>query len=126
MKLLLDTHVLIWAAVEQARLSPRVTSLLTHRGNTILVSAASAYEIEFKRSRDAELMRLPLDLQSAVDAMDFVWLPVGADHAIAAGRLPRLHGDPLDRILIAQALVEHAALVTLDSRLPAYGATIIW
>ena len=126
MKLILDTHAFIWAAIEPGRLSARVADLLMDRSNTVLVSAASAYEIEFKRSRDEQLMGLPLNLRIAVEMMDFAWLPVGPDHAIAAGRLPRLHGDPFDRILVAQALSEHAALVTLDSRLPPYGATTLW
>ena len=126
MKLLLDTHAFVWAAVEPDRLSARVTALLTDRRNAVLVSAASAYEIEYKRLRDAALTRMPLDLLAAVEAMDFAWLAMSPDHAVAAGRLPRLHGDPFDRILMAQAQAEGAALVTLDSQLPAYGVSIVW
>ena len=126
MKLLLDTHAFIWACVEPLRLGARATGLLTDRDNTVLVSAASAYEIEFKRHRDPTLARLPLGLDVAVKAMDFTWLPISAAHAIAAGRLPRLHGDPFDRMLVAQSQGEDAALVTLDSRIPDYGCAIIW
>lgn len=126
MKLLLDTHAFIWAAIEPARLSTRVTTLLLDRRHTLLLSAASAYEIAFKRDRDAVLARLPLDLDAAAEAMDLTWLPITARHAGAAGRLPRLHGDPFDRILVAQALDEQASLVTMDARLPAYGAATVW
>ncbi len=126
MKLLLDTHAFVWAAVEPERLGPRLRGLLVDQGNQVLVSAVCAYEIEFKRPRDAALMRLPLDLGEVVAGLDFTWLSVTPRHALAAGRLVRLHGDPFDRILVAQALEENAALVTADSRLPAYGATILW
>jgi PIN domain nuclease of toxin-antitoxin system len=126
MKLLLDTHAFVWAAVEPERLSPRVRRLLTDRRNDVLLSAASGYEIEFKRHRDAVLASMPLDLDGAVQAMEFQWLAITVAHAGAAGRLARLHGDPFDRILVAQALEERAALVTMDARLPAYGATIVW
>jgi PIN domain nuclease of toxin-antitoxin system len=126
MKLLLDTHAFIWAAVEPERLSLRATGLLTDRRNTVLVSAASAYEIQFKRHRDTVLARMPFDLEAAVEAMEFSWLNITPGHAVAAGRLPRLHGDPFDRILTAQAQAEAAALVTMDSRLPAYGGSVVW
>jgi PIN domain nuclease of toxin-antitoxin system len=126
MKLLLDTHAFIWAAIEPDRLSPRVRELLSDRVNTVLLSAASAYEIEFKRARDPVLMRLPPDIEMAGAAMGFSWLAITSGHAATAGRLPRLHGDPFDRIPLAQGLSETAPLVSIDSRLPAYGAPIIW
>lgn len=126
MKLLLDTHVFIWAAVDPARLGERVRRLIRDRGNAVLLSAISAYEIEFKRHRDPFLDRVPRDLEKAATLRDFGWLAVTASHASRAGRLPRLHGDPFDRILVAQAMVERAALISANKRLPAYGVEVIW
>ena len=99
---------------------------MSDRVNTVLLSAASAYEIEFKRTRDPVLMRLPPDIEMAGAVMGFAWLAITPGHAATAGRLPRLHGDPFDRILLAQVLSETTALVSVDSRLPAYGAPIFW
>ena len=125
MRLLVDTHVLVWAAMEPERLAVRASALLADRSNDILVIAASAYEIEYKRARDSGLNALPLDLREVVAGLDFTWLDVTPRHAIEAGRLPRLHGDPFDRLLAAQAIGESAALVTRDRRIAGYGGSII-
>ncbi len=126
MKLLLDTHAFIWAVAASRRLSGKARDLLSDRQNQVLVSSASAYEIEFKRPRSAELAGLPADLDEAVRGLDFEWLSISHDHAMAAGRLPRLHGDPFDRIIVAQALLEQATVVTCDGLLGPYGAPVIW
>lgn len=126
MKLLLDTHALVWAAVAPEKLSVRVRDLLHDLDNDIVVSAACAYEIEFKRDRDASLLGMPLDLERAVIERGFGWLEITPSHAAAAGRLPRLHGDPFDRILVAQALLDGLPLVSIDEKLPAYGVAVIW
>jgi PIN domain nuclease of toxin-antitoxin system len=126
MKLLLDTHAFIWTLAQSDRLSMRVAGLVRDRANTVLVSAACAYEIEFKRSRSPELALLPADLGAAVIVMDFDWLPITPTHATIAGRLPRLHGDPFDRLLVAQALQEQATLVTRDPLIAPYGAPVVW
>jgi PIN domain nuclease of toxin-antitoxin system len=126
MRLLVDTHVVIWALVDPERLSKRVRGMIEDPGADLIVSAATAYEIEFKRGRDSDLGRLPLDLERALTGLGFTWLPVTASHASMAGRLPRHHGDPFDRILIAQALAEGMPLLSADRNLPAYGAEVIW
>jgi len=126
MRLLLDTHALIWAMAQSRSLSSRVAALLADRTNTILVSVASAYEIEFKRPRSPELGGLPADLDGAVEAMEFDWLHVTPTHATTAGRLPRLHGDPFDRLIVAQALTEQATVLTRDPLIARYGAPVIW
>ena len=92
----------------------------------MLVSAVSGYEIEFKRPRSAELARLPADLRYAVVTMGFAWLPITESHAIAAGRLPRLHGDPFDRLLATQGLTDDASIVTVDPLIAPYGVPTIW
>lgn len=126
MKLLIDTHALVWALSKSARLSRRSKRSLADGANTVLVSAGSAYEIEFKRPRNPELARLPGHIREAAEAMGFEWLPISAAHAAMAGRLPRLHGDPFDRIIAAQALAEGATVVTCDPLIAPYGVPILW
>ena len=126
MKLLIDTHVLIWATVEPARLSKRAVALLADPANQLLISTVSAYEIEFKRDRDPVLSRLPRDLTAAVVELDMQWLPLEARHAALAGQLLRHHGDPFDRCLVAQALIEEAAILSADRWMAAYNAIVYW
>ncbi len=126
MNLLLDTHAFVWAIAKSHLLSPRAASLISDGANVVLVSAVSAYEIEFKRRRDPVLADLPADLDEIIRLQRFQWLPLQASHAMAAGRLPRLHGDPFDRMLAAQALVEQATLLTRDPLVAAYGAVTAW
>lgn len=126
MKLLLDTHAIVWWLSRPEALSRVALAAIADRSNTVLVSAASAYEIEIKRSRDATLARIPETLQDAVLTVGFTWLAIDAAHGIAAAKLPLHHRDPWDRILVAQAAAEDARLVTCDRQLSAYDATILW
>jgi PIN domain nuclease of toxin-antitoxin system len=126
MKVLLDTHAFIWAVARSRLLSPRAARLIRDPANIIQVSAVSAYEIEFKRLRDPVLAELPTDLDEVVTVHRFEWLALRAEHAMVAGRLPRLHGDPFDRMLAAQALVERATVITRDPLVAAYGAVVLW
>jgi PIN domain nuclease of toxin-antitoxin system len=124
--LLLDTHVLVWALTSTAKLSRRAADGLTNEANRVLVSAVSAYEIEFKRDRSEELGRAPPDLIETTQSMGFEWIDLTPGHCLAAGRLPRLHGDPFDRLLAAQALAENVSLVTADRQIRAYGVPTLW
>lgn len=126
MKLLLDTHALIWALGSSHRLLAKVIGLLEDPDNTVLVSAACAYEIEFKRPRDIQIAALPADLENAVRSLDFEWLAINTLRAVTAGRLARLHGDPVDRMIAAQGLVENAMVVTRDPAVAAYGVPTVW
>ena len=126
MKLILDTHALVWATVEPSRLSARVRDMISDPENVCLISAVSAYEILYKRDREPILQRLPEDLEQALTTSDFSWLSITAAHAAAAARLPRHHRDPWDRILLAQAVAEDAVLLTADTRMKAYDAQIVW
>ncbi|WP_029907908.1 type II toxin-antitoxin system VapC family toxin [Caulobacter sp. UNC358MFTsu5.1] len=126
MKLLLDTHAVIWALSQSRRLPSRLAALLKDIDNEVFVSAACAYEIEFKRPRSAEIQLLPADIEDAVRALDFTWLPVETRHAVTAGRLPRQQGDPFDRLIAAQGLVENATVITRDPQLVAYGVPTLW
>lgn len=126
MKLLVDTHVLIWVLSQSIRLPGPVRRLIRDPDNETLVSAVSAYEIEYKRPRSAEIQRLPPDLAYGVAAVGLGWMPLWFEHAVTAGRLPRLQGDPFDRLIAAQALVENATVITRDPAIKAYGAPVLW
>ena len=126
MKLLLDTHALIWTLAGSHRLPDRLAILLSDTSNQIWVSAVSGYEIEFKRPRSPEIASLPPDIEVGAVAIGFQWLPLEARHAISAGRLPSLHRDPFDRLLIAQALAEDATLVTRDPWIAPYDVPTLW
>lgn len=126
MKLLLDTHTLIWVLNGSDKLSKRAEEDLADFANDVWVSAVSGYGIEFKRSRSAELVALPADIVDAAIATGFKWLAVKAHHAVSAGRLPFLHRDPFDRVLIAQALSENATFVTRDPWIAPYGVPTLW
>ena len=126
MNVLIDTHILIWWLTDPDQLSRRAFNAVADDGNEVFVSAASGYEIELKRPADKLLQVLPLDLEHAVVREDFGWRPITSADAIAAGRLPRHHRDPWDRLIVAQALQDGWPLVTADAELKAYGVTVIW
>jgi PIN domain nuclease of toxin-antitoxin system len=126
MKLLIDTHVLIWWLTDVDQLSRTAFDLLDDPDNTVLVSAVSGYEIELKRPVDSLLQQLPLDLEAALNEEGFDWLAPSAADMIAAGRLPRHHRDPWDRILIAQGLNGYLPILTADTIFPVYDAVVLW
>lgn len=108
------------------RLSRRARSLIADPDNDRLVSVASVYEIEYKRARDPELTRLPRDLDELSERLVFDWLPISRAEAVLAGGLPRHHGDPWDRVIVAQALAQDLMLISADGALSAYGARVAW
>lgn len=127
MKLLLDTHVLLWALGDVANLAPRAAAALRDPANDVIASAASFWEIAIKASLGKlELPGPPADwLLPAVERTGFETLAVEPAHALAAGALPPHHRDPFDRMLIAQAALEDLTFVSRDARLGAYGITIL-
>lgn len=127
MNVLLDTHVAIWALNEPRRLPGRIRDLLETQADLVAVSHISLWEIGIKyplSRRDAPPRSTRETLEDVV-AAGFELLPLGLEHVLAFERLPRLHGDPMDRLLIAQALVEGLSFVTHDGEFAAYGETII-
>ena len=126
MRLLLDTHALIWWLRSPERLSQRAMDVISDSRNEIRVSAASAYEIEYKRDRDALLSAVPERLTSAVAEQGFIWVPITPEAASAAARLAPHHRDPWDRIILAQAVAHEAVLVTADRMMSAYGVPRLW
>ena len=127
MRLLLDTHVAIWALTEPRRIGREVIPLLTDPGNSLHVSAISVLEISIKHrlgKRGAPPFSGREAIRHFADA-GFSVLNVSAEHAAAVEELPMLHGNPFDRLLAAQARSEPMHLVTSDRALAAYSETTI-
>ena len=128
MKLLLDTHTFIWWDSEPARLSPQAMALCRNRENALLLSVASVWEMQIKLQLGKLKFTLPLaDLIAGQQrANNIEVLPVALTHVLALGKLPTHHKDPFDRLLIAQASVEEAVLVSGDPVFTKYPAQVIW
>ena len=125
MKLLLDTHAFIWAGLEDSRLGEPVRHALTDPANHVFVSAVTAWEIAIK----VALGRIQAKPETVADAIAdgrMVELPIAIGHAMKAGRLPLHHRDPFDRMLVAQAQLEGARLVTHDRAFAAYDVDVLW
>lgn len=123
MQLLLDTHVLLWWLADMPQIGPIARTHIEQSENDIFVSAVSAWEIEIKRMLGK--LKAPDDLAAAIEACYFEGLPIAIPHAITAGRLPRHHDDPFDRMLLGQAIVEHLTIVTKDSAFQDYEVALI-
>lgn len=122
MRVVIDTHVLLWALLDPQRLSRRERELIDD--NEVLVSAASIWEVGIKSA----IGRLDCDPRQILETLEpagFKNLGISGLHAVVAASLPRLHGDPFDRMLIAQAQAESALLLTRDDALTAYGGFVI-
>lgn len=124
MKLLLDTHALLWALEASPRLSRRARRLVQDASNEVIVSAASALEVAIKRSLGR--LSVPDDLADACDAAGFTRRSIGFAEARVLESLPWHHRDPFDRLLVSHAIVQGAALVTRDRELGAYGIATVW
>ena len=126
MKLLLDTHVLLWAAGEPEKLSESVRSLLLDSANDLFFSSASIWEIVIKRGLGRDDFKVdPVRLRKMLVTNGYAEVSVESDHALAIDNLPPLHKDPFDRILLAQARVEGLQLVTADTQIIKYGDGVI-
>jgi PIN domain nuclease of toxin-antitoxin system len=126
MKLLLDTHVLLWAASGSDRLSDDLRAALEDEANRLLFSAASIWEIAIKSALGRDDFRVEANaLRRDLLANGYVELPITSDHAVGVTALPAIHHDPFDRMLAAQAIAEGASLVTADERLAGYPVSIV-
>lgn len=128
MKLLLDTHALLWWLFDDPKLSAAARGQIAEPGNVVHVSAASAMEIATKHRKGKlpEAGDVPRRLLDYIGKARFVPLPITVEHALAAGRLPGPHNDPFDRLLIAQAAADDLPVVTIDPVFREYGARVIW
>jgi PIN domain nuclease of toxin-antitoxin system len=123
-RLLVDTHVLLWWLADDDSLSADARAVLADRGNELLVSSASVWEIAIKRWLGK--LEAPDELVETVSDEGFVFLAVTPAHAWRVATLPPHHGDPFDRLLAAQALTEGIPVMTADPRFGAYGVGVMW
>jgi len=112
-RLLLDTHVLLWWLADDLKLTRVSRAIIANPDNEVLVSSVSLWEISIKAALGRIEVELD-DLEAAIARNGFRPLPIGFRHALTAGRLPAVHCDPFDRMLIAQASVEELRVVSHD------------
>jgi PIN domain nuclease of toxin-antitoxin system len=125
-KLLLDTHIVLWAAGQPEKLSKSARTLLTTPENALFFSAASIWEILIKRGLGREDLKVnPRRLRKMLLAHGYTELPVTAEHAFTVETLPLLHKDPFDRLLLAQARTEGMLLLTVDTAVSQYQESVM-
>lgn len=121
-QLLLDTHVALWALSDLDRLPESVQRELADPRNVVAVSAAAVWEVEIKRALGK--LTAPDGFATECARLGFDELPIGLHHAERAGLLPLLHADPFDRMMIAQAQLEHLTILTADSTFGRYDVDV--
>ena len=128
MRILLDTHALLWWFAGNMRLSGVARRAIEDDANTIFVSAASAWEITTKHriGKLAQAEAVALDVAGSIAGQGFEELAITVDDAERAGRLPSPHRDPFDRVLIAQALARNLTIVSVDRVFDGYGVHRLW
>lgn len=126
MRVLLDTHIALWAITDDARLPTRARQMIEAPENQVAVSTASVWEIAIKHAIGRD--RMPVPAAEAVAffrASGFLIVNITPEHAMHAGALPPIHADPFDRLIVAQALTEPFRLVTRDAAVARYSDTIV-
>ena len=123
MRLLLDTHVLLWWLADHPTLASGARSAIAAPGSSVYVSAASAWEMSIKQSIGK--LEAPSDLVGQLALNRFEALAISVLHGYAAGALERHHDDPFDRVLVAQAIAEDLTIVTRDRRFQDYGVATL-
>jgi PIN domain nuclease of toxin-antitoxin system len=126
MRLLLDTHIALWALTDDPRLSPRARALINDPANQVIVSAATVWEIAIKHALGRDDM--PISGDEALDwfrRAGYDLLPISPAHAAAIEHLPEHHRDPFDRLLVAQAITEPLRLLSRDPLVIRYGDAVI-
>jgi PIN domain nuclease of toxin-antitoxin system len=124
-KLLLDTHLLIWAADNIERVPPNARALMADEENELLFSAVSIWEVAIKRGLNRPDFQLdPRKLRRGLIDNGYIELSMLGEHAVAIDGLPSIHKDPFDRMLIAQAMVEGITLITNDESVAMYPGVV--
>lgn len=128
MRVLIDAHVFIWWVLDRPNLSERCREIVGDVDNTILLSVASAYEIAYKAIQGRLTLPGPPDeyVRDRVLANGFDAMSIHLSHALRAATLPRIHGDPFDRMLVAQAQIEGLPILTADPAISRYDVETIW
>ncbi len=124
MRLLLDSHTLLWCLSEPERLPQTVLLKITDPDAMVYVSLATVWELRIKENLGK--LSLPLQLLARIDRSGFRMLSIALEHIDVATSLPRHHRDPFDRMLIAQAQVEGMTLVSADRKAAAYDVPLLW
>lgn len=122
--LLLDSHALVWWEADDARLAVRAREAIEQPDVALFFSAASLWELAIKHSLGK--LKLPPNLLDTLAEEGFMELTISSAHALRAGALPPHHGDPFDRMLVAQAQSQSLTLVTNDARITAYDVPVLW
>jgi PIN domain nuclease of toxin-antitoxin system len=129
LKLLLDTHIALWAVIGSEKLGEAARRMIADGANSVHVSAVSVFEIAVKhRLQRGSVNDMPIDGSEALVAFrvaGYALLPITPDHAAAVDGLDAIHADPFDRLLVAQAVSEPIHLLTRDARLPAYSPLVV-
>jgi PIN domain nuclease of toxin-antitoxin system len=125
MRLLLDTHAVLWWFGNDRRLPAAARREIADRANQLFVSACAGYEIRYKQAT-RWLPPFPGDLQDALRRDRIGVLPISLDHALAAAALPGPHRDPWDRMMMAQARIEALTVITVDRVFDDYGVPVLW
>jgi PIN domain nuclease of toxin-antitoxin system len=128
LKVLLDTHALLWAAAYDDLLSPRARHLIQPQRNEVFVSAVSAWEIatKYRLGKLSKAQALVDDFVPAIRSAGYIALPITLEHALRAGRFTADHKDPFDRMLAAQAIHEDMALISNDEQLDVFSVHREW
>lgn len=126
MKFLLDTHVFLWSVAEPQKLHPKTRAAIADRKNDVQLSIASIWEIAIKYGLGKLTLPLPPGelFGKNIEALRIRVLPISAEHALAVAQLPRVHADPFDRMLIAQATLDNLIIVTSDAAFKKYSAPL--
>jgi PIN domain nuclease of toxin-antitoxin system len=128
LRILLDTHALVWWLYDAPLLSRTSREHLGDASNALVVSAASAWElaIKFQLGRLPEAALLVTDFSGLMEQLSFELLPISAEHGIRAGTLPGPHKDPFDRMLVAQSQAENIPILSNDTVFDSYGVRRLW
>ena len=128
MRPLIDAHTLIWAVDDPSRLGPQAVVDLKNTANQLLLSAGTLWELAIKVGQKKLSLSLPYRqwMTKAIADLNLSIVPITVDYADVQAGLPRHDGDPFDRLLVAQAVVEGIPIISADARLDAYGITRIW
>jgi PIN domain nuclease of toxin-antitoxin system len=128
MRVLIDSHALIWYVDQDNLLSPASHAAISDPTNDLLLSAGSIWEIGIKVGLGKLILTEPFKpwMNQAISDLDVTVLPLNVEYVDVQSNLPRHHGDPFDRLIVAQAIIEQVSIISADANLDAYGITRIW
>jgi PIN domain nuclease of toxin-antitoxin system len=127
MSYLLDTHAFLWYVDGKSNLPLKVKEIIQNPDFKKFVSIASLWEIAIKTSKDKLILTRPFEtLPEYMKVNEFISLPIKAEHLFQIKELPHHHGDPFDRLLIAQAITENMTIISADQQFKAYPVNVIW